>query len=371
MYKTKCEFPNCNKPTASETKNLRYSKHYCEEHSKGIKVPCSVCGKELIYKPGDYIEILQTTGIFRCHKCFMKIHNSSKAMREKAAELGKKYGSKNIIKYNTSEKGRAMSAIIGKNYGIPAIQKQWVGTNEHLKQITELGNIYGKLTHDKNFKNWIGSKDHLEHISNLGSKNNWTMGNNYQWCEKCQRETLHNSRVCCKCHPESSSGFKSYFKEENKCNIHPNENLSYKDICWSCYKEQFKSEKVNIFKNYNFSLIPTFRSSKDSWNGDLQAFQQYLVDSNIGWNVYIKFYINNKNETLPLVCGKSGSFLVNSSGHDLSFSTDVSHGPARKFLYENNFQWNYNIIAILSVDSELEALKIENEIIEKYKLFGS
>ena len=55
--------------------------------------------------------------------------------------------------------------------------------------------------------------------------------------------------------------------------------------------------------------------------------------------VYIKFYKGLYNNVYPLVVGESASTLINSSGSDLSFSKDVYHGPSRKFLQEEGFDY--------------------------------
>lgn len=106
------------------------------------------------------------------------------------------------------------------------------------------------------------------------------------------------------------------------------------------------------------------------WSNARSAFEQSLVDMNVGWFVYIKFYVNHDGCIKPLVVGKSGSLLVNSNGSDISFSIDVNDGPARRFLIEEDLEWCKTQIAVLPVDSEEEALYIEKEIGEN-ELFYS
>ena len=142
-------------------------------------------------------------------------------------------------------------------------------------------------------------------------------------------------------------------------------------ILWSEYKSKFKTQKINNLPE-GFVIYPTFRAqdSKD-WKGSLQAFEQNLIDNEIGWFTYIKFYINENNKFKPLVCGKSGSKLVNASGSDVSFSTDINDGPARRFLQEEGFEWCKTQIAILKCDSEEEAYEKELFYIKELNLFGS
>ena len=130
-------------------------------------------------------------------------------------------------------------------------------------------------------------------------------------------------------------------------------------ILWSDYKSKFKTQNINNLPE-GFVIYPTFRAqdSKD-WKGSLQAFEQNLIDNEIGWFAYIKFYIDENNKFKPLVCGKSGSKLVNVSGSDVSFSIDINDGPARCFLQEEGFEWCKTQIAILKCDSEEEAYEKE------------
>ena len=76
---------------------------------------------------------------------------------------------------------------------------------------------------------------------------------------------------------------------------------------------------------------------------------------NVGWFVYVKFYVKKDGGIKPLVIGKSGSLLVNMYGSDLSFSIDVNDGPARRFLAEEGLEWCKTQIAVLLVESEEEA----------------
>ena len=125
-----------------------------------------------------------------------------------------------------------------------------------------------------------------------------------------------------------------------------------------------------------FELYPTFRTQdSEVWSNALQAFEHSLVEANIGWFVYIKFYIDYNLNGLPirkpLVVGKTGSKLVNKSGTDVCFSTDVSDGPARRFLSEEGLEWDKTVVAICKCKSEDLAFSLEKEISRKFMLFNS
>ena len=68
--------------------------------------------------------------------------------------------------------------------------------------------------------------------------------------------------------------------------------------------------------------------------------------------------------------GKSGSKLVNANGSDVSFSTDIDDGPARRFLAENKLKWDKTKIAILKCNNENEAYEKEKHYLNKLNLFG-
>lgn len=176
------------------------------------------------------------------------------------------------------------------------------------------------------------------------------------------------------------------FKHNNRCKHHKFQRLSYKNVCWDCYKIDYLNKIKNIpiklttrlyLKFHGFKIIPTFRTSKNYWAGDKQAFEQFLLDNNVKYFVYIKFYVRNKtpgkqqNNPKPIVCGKSGSLRVNYSGSDLSFSTDINHGPARHFLSLHNFSWYYDAIAIKKCRNEQKAYEIESKTTNDLDLFGS
>lgn len=141
--------------------------------------------------------------------------------------------------------------------------------------------------------------------------------------------------------------------------------VSGEKTCWHCFKLQIKTQDLSYesIYGYDFIKVKTLRSQdSDSWNGSRKAFEDQLVLLGIGWFVYIKSYIDRLGRSVPLVVGKSGTTLVKLSYSDLSFSTDVSDGPARRFLMEEQVEWDKESILVLPCQSESEALYIESSI---------
>lgn len=182
----------------------------------------------------------------------------------------------------------------------------------------------------------------------------------------------------CVNNPEKAVNAIPNFKNKNNILYYFDKNIN-DYVPWSDFKKKFKSSNENIIfidkiKNlYQNSFIQlTYRTQEsENWTGAKSAFEQDLIDKNISWFAYIKFYIDKNGVKKPLVVGKTGSLLVNNNGTDLSFSIDIIDGPARRFLYENLLEWNKTQILIIPVETEQEAFDLEKEIQIKYNLFGS
>ena len=228
-----------------------------------------------------------------------------------------------------------------------------------------------------------------------------------KYCGRLLENPLNNNFCNDKCEDVYKNEKRKLFKHNNlrKCKEHPNEELSYKGKCWSCIKDKtinkeitqninlinFVSQIKKDYPNNNVIVQLTFRTqdSKDWSGGSRQAFEFNLKEKNIKYFVYIKFYIKKKENNksicndncdengtyiMPLVCGKSGSLLVNESGSDVNFSENVEDGPSRVFLYESNgkYSWYKEKVLIINCGgSKSNALRIKNEIQKKYNLFGS
>ena len=139
----------------------------------------------------------------------------------------------------------------------------------------------------------------------------------------------------------------------------------------------FKPKQMGPAGYYNINeivqLVPTFRTQdSENWTGAKEDFEKRLLELNINWFTYIKFYIDPKTKNIrPLVIGKSGSKFVNSSGIDLSFSTDINDGPARQFLHDIGSSWDKTQVLIIKAKSEQQALFYEWKISDVYRLFES
>lgn len=198
-----------------------------------------------------------------------------------------------------------------------------------------------------------------------------------KYCNECNKLTPHNGNICTICNPESSraGGLLTFFTKNNK--EYFVDRSSNKYILWEDFKNNFIIQNINnkiisqIQLEYNGEWFPTFITRNDPLNCGHLAFDKYLVDKGVRYFVYIKFYKDNENNIYPLVCGESASFLINSSGCDLSFSKNLKDGPSRKFLIEENFDYLYEQIYLIRTNSREESLKIEKEIIQKFNLFNS
>lgn len=207
-------------------------------------------------------------------------------------------------------------------------------------------------------------------------KNEWQNNNNMNLINKCKclycGTIINPNDLFCsdKCKLDYFKNYKRYkFDFKNNLVI---DKLEQKEISWEEFKSKFQIQNLN-FNLYNeFKVYCTFRTQySDDWSGAKAAFEQSLVDDNIGWFIYIKFYFDKENKLKPLVCGKSGSLLVNINGSDVSFDYNPNGGPARQFLIEENLKWDKTKIAILKCESEKEAYLAEQKYLREFNLFGS
>lgn len=247
-------------------------------------------------------------------------------------------------------------------------------------------NVCNKITRHDGFNNCTICIHKNSGVSNFIIKNNILFYKDYEWNDFCNK--IKSGELDINNFPgiENRFGIITYNRIDPLTNkkilkildfqIVDNvafyyDQFAHDYILWSEYKSKFKTQNVDNLPKV-FEIYPTFRAqdSKD-WKGSLQAFEQNLIDNEIGWFIYIKFYINENNEIKPLVCGKSGSKLVNVSGSDVSFSTDINDGLARRFLQEESFEWCKTQIAILKCDSEEEAYEKELSYIKELNLFRS
>lgn len=247
-------------------------------------------------------------------------------------------------------------------------------------------NVCNKITLHDGFNNCTICTHKNSGVSNFIIKNNILFYKDYEWNDFCNR--IKSGELDINDFPgiENRFGIITYnridpltdkkilkvsdFQVVDNVAFYYDTNIN-DYILWSDFKEKFVTQPIANLPE-GFGIYPTFRAQdSENWKGVLQAFEQNLVENEISWFVYIKFYIDKNNEIKPLVCGKTGSKLVNVSGSDVSFSTDIKYGPARRFLQEEGFEWCKTQIAILKCDSEEEAYKKELFYIKELNLFRS
>jgi hypothetical protein len=134
------------------------------------------------------------------------------------------------------------------------------------------------------------------------------------------------------------------------------------------------SEYMGRYKIYDTYL----GQDADRWRrGYKSKFQQSLVDDNLRFFAYIKFYVDG-GKKYALVAGKSGSYTVNnSSGCDLGFYLYPQIGLAKKWLFDNEKQWCQTEFLVISTNAKekekscKEADEIEKYLVRTFKLFES
>lgn len=203
----------------------------------------------------------------------------------------------------------------------------------------------------------------------------------------CDRSAMKNVNGVCKIRQCEIFGtnMPAFREIDNALCYFDKSSRSY--VPWNEYKAKFSRKRItssiaafmgalgsiDAIKHCDIQIIPTFRSQDaTSWAGARAAFEQNLVDQNIGWFAYVKFYIDkNKGQKRPIVVGKTGSCLVNSAGTDVSFSVDINDGPARLLLHETEQQWDQTQILVVKAKSEKQALFLEWKISKTFNLFES
>ena len=136
--------------------------------------------------------------------------------------------------------------------------------------------------------------------------------------------------------------------------------ISMEDIIGELENSEYK-ERYKIYDTY-------LGQDADRWRrGYKSKFQQSLVDDNLMFFAYIKFYVDG-GKKYALVAGKSGSYTVNNtSGCDLGFYLYPQKGPAKKWLKDNEKQWCQTEFLVIATNAgEKEKSCKEAEEIEKY-----
>ena len=435
-----CGIPKCKNQVAAITKkNMKYSKMYCEEHTKGVKINCKICNKEMIISCSDYMKVYPN--IPRCKQCQLNELNKSPKMRKQARDLGKKLFIENKGMFSKESKELAIKnshtkevcKIREENKRNNGFYDKNGGYEKGLNKRKENGSLekwqksgQTKEAHAKqNITKWKNMSEEnkekeIKRLNEIGFTPNFITKNHIRFYKSIEvhefSEKILSGKLDINDYPNINIRFgkvcygtediltsekllKIYQFEEKDNVLYYYDKTSKTYIPWEKYKLKFsrmrttseinnfikKLKALEIFQpkhmgpvgsydlNDIIQLLPTFRTQdSQDWTGAKNAFEQSLVDADIHWFTYIKFYIDNKKKTIrPLVVGKSGSLLVNSSGSDLSFSTDINDGPARKFLNDENLQWDKTQILIIKAKSEQQALFYEWKIAYVYELFES
>lgn len=135
-------------------------------------------------------------------------------------------------------------------------------------------------------------------------------------------------------------------------------------------------EKNPMYTN-RFKVYDTFLRQEDiRWRrGKRATYERQLAEAGLQYFAFIKFYLNENNEKIGLVAGKSGSINVNVRS-DLNFSRNPKYGEAKAWLYKNNLQWSQTEVLIIStlskekVASRKEAFEIERFLMREFNLLG-
>lgn len=214
------------------------------------------------------------------------------------------------------------------------------------------------------------------------------------YCKICLKQTKHLDKICLLCNPNYYNRLtvKQYldpisnelkhveFPTNGKNIIYINDICFYNDkttgyyIEFNKYCEKFIGKVSDLDLCYNFGfegfIQPTYRTSCLNSTGQ-DAMELDLANKSIDNFVYIKYYIDNEGCSKPLVAGITATLLSNKNGTDLNFSTNIDHGPARKFLNDFNFKWNESFIYIIPCKSRLQAFEIESILTKNFNLFNS
>ena len=148
-------------------------------------------------------------------------------------------------------------------------------------------------------------------------------------------------------------------------------------ILWSEYKEAFEDLNIDseLVEIEGLKTIQTFRTQDSTeWGSSRSPFEQLIVESceeNKPYLAYVKFYYDHEGNIKPIVAGYTANKTINSSGTDISFSTNVKDGTSRRFLDERGLSYCKTQIAFKCFETKQEALAYELYLQETYNLFGS
>lgn len=321
-----------------------------------IKRKCYICGVEFDYDQSNHINC-------RAHKIVVKCKICNKIFE---LDFNKYSGTSKALINNTLHDHEELDCFCSKEC-----------------QNKNLSNIQEQLKEKK--KGWY-SEQAIKARNNPKSqtlRNLNAVKNGVNGLQKCLEKEQNDANFAKIMYSARSNNGKKYgvknLKAIKSFDI-INNVLCYFDktvnkyVPWDEWKRKFMDMNLDFQLPEEFQWVPTFRDqNSNDWVRTRSAFEHYLTELEIGWFAYIKFYVDRNGEIKPLVVGKSGSLLVNSSGSDVSFSMDEDDGPERRFLMESNgaYDWYRTHIAICKCDKEVEAYEMESKIEEQFHLFQS
>ena len=344
---------------------------YCSKCNE-IEVECFICGKKFVTSRLIYERTLKEKRKFLCSRKCSSIYAGRFSCKNLYEEYCDKCGE--ITKHNPD--GSCKKCISLQNLQSESMQK-WIKSeecNEIRRSNRQKWNNseYGKKFHSKIISDFNKSKEGQENIKrNLNKIHNlMSQGFGANSEENLRKRILNTNFGGC-----------LNFKFDDKTLYYDYSINDY--IPWNEYKEKFKI-KIEASNNFiddikliypNAFIQTTFRTQEsDNWAGARQAFEFNLIEKNINWFSYIKFFIDEVGNIKPLVVGKTGSLNVNANGSDVSFSTDINDGPARRFLNDEKnkgFEWCKTQILIIPCENENEAYNVEKFIFDNFNLFQS
>jgi hypothetical protein len=209
-----CAVEGCHNPVASVTHhNNLYSTIFCEEHSKGINVKCSKCGKDILIKSYKYLK--SDTKQFTCNNCSraLNITKYNKSDRHKL------FAKNHIIEVNNTEAAKKRCISNAANYRASDAFKQHMAEHNKSDAMCKLSKL------NFTYKYCNVCKSTTFHVGNrcvickpwpgpIGK------GMELKWCNNCKKETFHVGNRCFNCNPwKTNNSFNRDLFYSDKLNL--------------------------------------------------------------------------------------------------------------------------------------------------------
>ena len=314
-----CMIPECNCGTKKDTNKIG-SKQYCQEHSdNGVKVICSICKSEYIILAKNYMKFIRSNKEIICRKCSLIKHNKSKQMIDRARKMGLEYG-----------------PITGP-INIKIAIKNWSNSEQNLKNISALG--------FKHAKEWNPSEEGQAHILKLNksepmrkqAKQSIIKANEFwntkegkikrkliikdsgfriEFCNICNRETMHVSARCFVCDPweggfdrntfyDSKFSIISFKSEDKIISFNSLDILNGIPGIWSIWSKNKNNEEIclevcetqNIGKEMLQGIRLIHKGKENLNKTDIEikeSRKNYIIDDSSKRIKYRNIYSHNK-----------------------------------------------------------------------------